>query len=201
MQEEDKKRLEELMKKGNASTKRTTIILEKEEREYVDSLIREGKEQGIKPLVSKMLDVYRSMMIYDWRFPGEYYCGISRVAFVNVELINIFVQYVPKEKYREIGRKTGEASRVSMEATLGIQTADREKWPDVFKRLRVQGFGDFYLKDKYLLIKTPFIDEAEIWAGFLEGLLDIDLDVKMSSAPFVFEIKEKPNGSVTDKSG
>ena len=201
MQEEDKKRLEELMKKSNASTKRTTIILEKEEREYVDSLIREGKEQGIKPLVSKMLDVYRSMMIYDWRFPGEYYCGISRVAFVNVELINTFVQYVPKEKHREIGRKTGEASKVSMEATLGIQTANREKWPDVFKRLRVQGFGDFYLKDKYILIKTPFIDESEVWAGFLEGLLDIDLDVKTSSAPFVFEIKEKSNESVTDKSG
>jgi hypothetical protein len=198
--EEEKKKLEEMIKKNDAATKRTTIILEKEEREYIDSLIREGKEQGIKPLISKMLDVYRSMTIYDWRFPGEYYCGISRVAFVNVELINIFVQYVPKEKWREIGRKTGEASRVSMEATLGIQTTNREKWPDVFKRLRVQGFGDFYLKDKYILIKTPFIAETEIWAGFLEGLLDIGLDVKTSAAPFVFEIKDKSNESATDKS-
>ena len=190
MQEDKEKKLEEMIKKNEESTKRTTIILEKEEREFIDSLIREGKEPGIKPLISKMLDVYRSMMIYDWRFPGEYYCGISRVAFVNLELVNIFIKYIPEEKWREIGRKMGEAAKVSMEATLGIQTANREKWQDVFKRLRVQGFGDFYLKDKYLLIKTPFIGESEIWAGFLEGLLGIELNVKMSAPPLVFEIKE-----------
>ena len=88
MQNDKEKKLEELMKKNESSAKRTTIILEKDERDFVDSLIREGKEPGIKPLISKMLDVYRSMMIYDWRFPGEYYCGISRVAFVNAELLS-----------------------------------------------------------------------------------------------------------------
>ena len=190
MQEEKEKKLEQLMKKNDESTKRTTIILEKEEREFIDSLIKEGKEPGIKPLISKMLDVYRSMMVYDWRFPGEYYCGISRIAFVNVELINILIQNTPVEKWREIGRKMGEATRVSVETTIDVQTANREKWPDVFKRLRVQGFGDCYQKDKYLLIKTPFIDQAEIWAGFLEGLLGIELDIKTPTQPFVFEIKD-----------
>ena len=85
----------------------------------------------------------------------------------------------------------GDATRVSIETTMGIQTDQREKWGDVFKRLRVQGFGDFYLKDKYILIKTPFINESDIWAGLLEGLLGIDLDVKTTSSPLVFEMKEK----------
>jgi hypothetical protein len=191
MQDEKEKRLEELIGKGDAAAKRTTIILEKEEREFVDSLIREGKEPGIKPLISKMLDVYRSMMVYDWRFPGEYYCGISRIAFVNVELISILIQNTAQEKWREIGKRMGEAMKVSIETTLGVQTANREKWPEVFKRLRVQGFGDFYLKDKYLLLKTPFIVESEIWAGFVEGLFDVELDVKTNSPPLVFEIKEQ----------
>jgi len=189
MQEDKGKKLEEIMKRGEESARRTTIILEKEEREFIDSLIREGKEPGIKPLISKMLDVYRSMMIYDWRFPGEYYCGISRIAFINLELVNILIQYAPKEEWREMGRKMGDAAKVSMEATLNIQTTNREKWQEVFKRLRVQGFGDFYLKDKYILIKTPFISETDIWAGFLEGLLNVELDVKTSNPPFVFEIK------------
>jgi hypothetical protein len=57
------------LKSGEAA-KRTTIILDRNEREYIDSLIREGKEPGIKPLISKMLDIYRSMMIHEWRFPG-----------------------------------------------------------------------------------------------------------------------------------
>ncbi|MEM3629350.1 MAG: hypothetical protein QXE06_08295, partial [Candidatus Bathyarchaeia archaeon] len=63
------------------------------------------------------------------------------------------------------------------------------KWQDVFKRLRIQGFGDFYVKDKYILIKTPFISEPEIWAGFLEGLLGVELDIKTFTAPFVLEVK------------
>jgi hypothetical protein len=191
MQEDKEKKLEEMIRKNGGSAKRTTIILEKEEREFVDQLIREGKEPGIKPLISKMLDVYRSMMIYDWRFPGEYYCGISRIAFVNVELLNILIQHIPDEEYRIIGRNMGDALKISIETTLDIKTVRREKWPEVFKRLRVQGFGDIYLKDKYMLIKTPFINEAEIWAGFLEGLLNIKLDVKTASPPLVFEIKEE----------
>lgn len=191
MQEDREKKLEEMIRKNDESAKRTTIILKKEEREFVDQLIREGKEPGIKPLISKMLDVYRSMMIYDWRFPGEYYCGISRIAFVNVELLNILIQHIPDEEYRTIGRNMGDALKISIETTLDIQTVNREKWPEVFKRLRVQGFGDIYLKDKYMLIKTPFINEAEIWAGFLEGLLNIKLDVKTASPPLVFEIKEE----------
>src|SRR4030043_2321824 len=191
MQADRKKRLEEMVNKVDDTAKRTTIILEKDERNFIDSLIREGKEPGIKPLISKMLDVYRSMMIYDWRFPGEYYCGISRIAFVNVELLNILIQHVPDEEYRAIGRNMGDVLKVSIETTLDIQTVNREKWPEVFKRLRAQGFGDIYLKDKYMLIKTPFINEAEIWAGFLEGLLNIRLDIKTASPPLVFEIKEE----------
>jgi hypothetical protein len=189
MQDEKDKKLREMVEKDGGSARRTTIILDKDERDFIDSLIREGKEPGIKPLISKMLDVYRSMMVYDWRFPGEYYCGISRIAFVNVELLNVLIQNTPKEKWREIGRRMGEAVKISLETTMGLRTENRERWPDVFKRLRVQGFGDFYLKDKYILIKTPFINESEIWAGLLEGLFNIELDVKTTSSPLVFEFK------------
>ena len=188
--QDSKKRLQEITAR-NEEPKRTTIILEKDERDFIDSLIKEGKEPGIKPLISKMLDVYRSMAIYDWRFPGEYYSGISRIAFVNVELLNILTQQIPKEKWREIGKKMGEALKVSIETTIDVDTAKTENWDAVFKRLRVQGFGDFYLKDKYLLLKTPFINDAEIWAGLIEGLLEIKLDTKNSVPPLVFEIKSK----------
>jgi hypothetical protein len=197
MQDEKEKRLEKIVNKNDETTKRTTIILEKAEREFIDSLIREGKETGIKPLISKMLDVYRSMMIYDWRFPGEYYCGISRVAFVNLELLNIMIQQIPREKWREIGQKMGDALKVSMETTLGLKTARQENWENVFKRLKVQGFGDFYLKDRYILIKTPFIGYAEIWAGILEGLFEIELDMKTTAPPLVFEMETQQDAPAT----
>jgi len=189
MQEDKRKRLDDMVNKDEESTRRTTIILEKDERDFVDQMIKEGKEPGIKPLISKMLDVYRSMMIYDWRFPGEYYCGISRIAFVNVELLNILIQQIPKERWRDLGKEMGNALKISMETTLGLQAAQRENWENIFKRLRVQGFGDFYLKDKYLLLKTPFIGYPELWEGILEGLFDIELDMKTTASPLVFEIK------------
>lgn len=176
------------MSTKESPVKRTTIILEEEERNYIDSLIREGREPGIKPLISKMLDVYRSMMIYDWKYPGEYYCGISRVAFINVEFIDTLLRYIPEEKWREAGQKIGEAAKVSMEATLNLEAAERAKWPDVLKRLRVQGFGDFYLRDKYIIVRTPFINNCEVWSGFLEGLFGLNVKAKTLTPPFVFEI-------------
>jgi hypothetical protein len=170
--------------------KRTTIILDEEERKYIDGLIHDGKEQGLKPLISKMLDVYRSMTIYDWKYPGEYYCGISRIAFINIEFINILLKNVPEEKWREAGKEAGNASKISMEASLNLEPTKRENWSDVFKRLRVQGFGDFYLRDKYIILKAPFINASEFICGFLEGLLNIKLEPRTATAPFVFELVE-----------
>ena len=171
-----------------STVKRTTIILDDEKRNYIDALIRDGRELGIKPLISKMLDVYRSMMIYDWKFPGEYYCGISRVAFVNVELIDTLLQYIPEDKWREAGQKIGAAAKISMEASLNLEATKREKWPDILKRLRIQGFGDFYIRDKYLVIKAPFINNHEVLCGFLENLFGIRLEARTTNPPFVFEI-------------
>lgn len=176
------------MSSKKQSVKRTTIILDDEEREYIDSLIEKGREPGIKSLISKMLDVYRSMGVYDWKYPGEYYCGISRVAFVNVEFIDTMLKYIPEEKWREVGLKMGEAARVSMEATLNLETTNQEKWSDVLKRLRVQGFGDFYLRDKFIIVRTPFINNHEVWGGFLESLLGVGLKAKTLTPPLIFEI-------------
>lgn len=189
----DQELKKEIPTKDKGSAKRTTIVLEKEERDFIDSLIRDGKETGIKPLISKLLDIYRNMMIHDWHYPGEYYYGISRMAFINLELANILVQNIHEGKRRDVGRRMGEAAKVSIEATFGIKTTIGEKWQEVFKRLQVQGFGEVYIKDKYILIKTPFINEPNIWAGFLEGLLGIELEVKTDTPPFVFEMKQKPS--------
>jgi len=186
----------DLPNRKNEEAKRTTIILEKNEREFIESLIKEGKEPGIKPLISKMLEIYKSMMVYDWHFPGEYYCGISRIALVNVELFNILTQQIPKEKWLAIGENMGNALKVSIQSTSGIEANKQTNWEKIFERLKVQGFGDFYLKDKFLLLKNPFINECEIWKGILEGLLSVELITKNSVPPLVFEVKESKQSSV-----
>lgn len=175
--------------KKSEHVRRTTIILDEEERKYIDSLIQEGKEAGIKQLISKMLDVYRSMMIYDWKYPGEYYTGISRIAFVNIEFVDILLKYVPSDQYYEVGREVGEASKIWMDTTVNIDTTVQENWPQVFKRLRVHGFGDFYLKDKYLIVKNPYINDSDLQKGYLETLLGISLETRTVNPPYVYQIK------------
>ncbi len=192
----DPKRNSNAPNKKSEEAKRTTIILEKAEREFIEQLIKDGKEPGIKPLISKMLEIYKSMMIQDWHFPGEYYCGISRTAFVNVELINILTQQVPKEKWSAVGEKMGDALKVSIQSTLGVDASKQENWEAIFKRLKVQGFGDFYLKDKFLLLKSPFLNDCEIWKGIMEGLLSVELETRNSVPPMVFEIKKHTSGPV-----
>ena len=193
---ESNQRSHDAPKLKSEETKRTTIILEKSEREFIESLIKDGKESGIKPLISKMLEIYRSMMIYEWHFPGEYYCGISRIALVNVELFNTLTQQIPKEKWHEIGEKMGDALKVSIQSTLGIEADEQHNWEKIFERLKVQGFGDFYLKDKFLLLKNPFINDCEIWRGIMEGLLSLELETRNSVPPLVFEIKKRKSPSI-----
>lgn len=170
------------------SVRRTTIILNKEDREYIDSLINEGREPGIKTFISKMIDVYKNLRIYDWKYPGEYYIGISRVAFLNSEFLDILLKYIPEEKWREVGQKIGEIAKVSLEASIDIETSDRERWTEVFRRLRVQGFGDFYLRDKFVIIRTPLIGNSEVWCGFLESLLGVNLEKRTRTSPLLFEV-------------
>ena len=168
--------------------RRTTIILKSHEREYIDQLIEDGKEAGIKQLISKMLDVYRSMMIYDWKYPGEYYAGISRIAFINIEFIDTLIQHIPPDRHHEVGSKAGEAAKISLETSLNLNTTNKEKWSEVFKRLRIQGLGEFSQKDKYIIIKAPFINNPEVQRGYLETLLDITLKPRTANPPYVYEI-------------
>jgi hypothetical protein len=180
---------EKRLKQLTEAAKRTTIVLSKDERNFVDFILNEGKESGLKQLFSKLLDIYRKMMIYDWQFPGEYYCGISRVALVNVELLSILTQNVPKENLFDVGKKTGEVLKLSIETTIGVDSSKQENWEVVFERLSVQGFGYFSLKDNYLLIRSPFFTETLLWEGLLEGLFGVKLETRNSVSPLVFEVK------------
>jgi len=78
-----------------------------------------------------MLEIYKSMMVSDWNYPGEYYCGISRIALVNVELFNILTQQIPKENWHDSGEKMGEALKVSIQSTIGIEASEQSNWEKV----------------------------------------------------------------------
>jgi len=64
-------------------------------------------------------------------------------SFINVELVDIAVKNIPKENWQSVGKSMGEALKVSLEASLGIQTCKRENWDVVFNRLKNSGVWRF----------------------------------------------------------
>jgi len=170
------------------TSKRTTVILDEEDREYLDNLIKENKERGIKSFISKMFDVYRSMAIYDWKYPGEYYSGISRVAFIHQELLNVLSGLVPKDKRRETGRKIGDALRSSIIASQNIDTKKAEGQSDVLKHLRILGYGNLFRRENMIIARNPFISDVEQLQGFLEAILGVNLKARTNVSPIIFEV-------------
>jgi len=170
-------------------SKRTTILFNDEDRKFLDELIREGKEPGIKPFISKMFDIYRSMAIYDWRYPGEYYSGVSRVAFFSQEGLRALTELISEKDVPEAGRRLGKLMRSSMESSHRLDSSKRENWPDMLKRLRIYGYGDIVLRGDIVVVRNPFIDNIDLLAGFLEELLGCKLNARTKTAPIVFELK------------
>jgi len=171
--------------------KRTTVIFDQRDRQYLETLIRDGKEPGIKPFIAKMVDVYRTMAIHDWKFPGEYYIGISRAAFFSQQDIQLMIDLIPEEDRRSAARKIGEVTALSVQASLNIDPHQRENWTTVLERLRVFGYGDLTLRDDYIVVKNPFISDLTFLTGFLEGALGSTLEPKITTSPLVFEISPK----------
>ena len=52
------------------------------------------------------------------------------------------------------------------------------------------------LRDDYIVVKNPFINNLAFLTGFLEGVLDSTLEPKITTSPLVFEIS-KQSSNVT----
>ncbi len=171
------------------SAKRTTIIFDEGDRLYLEQLIKEGKEPGIKPFISKMFDVYRDMTVSEWK-AGEYYVGVSRVAFFSQENLGVLIDLLPKDKLEETGRRLGESTGVAVEASQNLNPRKKENWPKVLERLKVFGYGDLMLRDNFIVAKNPFITNLTVLEGFFEGVLGCALEPRITTSPIVFEISK-----------
>ena len=171
--------------------KRTTIIFDQRDRQYLEQLIRDGKEVGIKPFITKMMDVYRTIGIQDWKFPGEYYIGMSRSAFFSQQNIQQMIDLIPPEKQRDAAHSIGEITGISLHAGLNLDPHKRENWSKILDRLRILGYGDLMLRDDYIVVRNPFINNLTFLTGFLEGVLNSKLVAKLTTSPLVFEISKE----------
>lgn len=173
--------------------KRTTVVLDPKDKEFLEALIKGGKEAGIKPFITKMLDIYRNMTIQDWRYPGECYVGASRMAFINQESVDLLTETIPPEKREEVGRKLGEVHKISLQTGFGVDSTKEESWDEVFKRLMILGYGEISRRENILVLKNPILKDAAMLTGFLETLLGRPMTAKTTISPVVVEVGKALN--------
>lgn len=169
--------------------RRTTIILEDKDREYLANLIKGGKETGFKTFVTKMFDVYRSLGMEEWKYPGIYYRGISRIAILTQEIFELLVGMIPDTKIVDLGKQIGETLSTMFRTGTELNTKRRDNWPDAFKQLGIMGFGEFIFKDSLIVVRDPFIVNNKMLVAFLEGFLGAKLQPRTTSSPFVIEVQ------------
>ncbi len=169
------------------SDKRMSPFLENNDRQSLERLIKDGNEPGVKPFVSRMFDIYRTMAMYDWKLPGEYYVGASRVAFFNQENLQYLIDRIPGLELRETGKELGITMGASLKAAHGYDPHQRENWPKVLERLRIFGYGDMFHRGGYVVVKNGFISEPTLLAGFIEGVLGARVETKAARPLTVFE--------------
>ncbi|MFQ5762116.1 MAG: hypothetical protein ACE5PO_03685 [Candidatus Bathyarchaeia archaeon] len=171
--------------------KRTTIIFSDKDREYVEGLISQGREQSLTALISKIFDVYRSLAIHDWKYPGEYYVGPSRVSLFSQEALNAMLGFIPEKERLSVGRSVGEVMGLAITTNFKLEPQDRENWPEVLKHMSILGYGDFTLRENLIIIKNPFVTDTDLLAGILEGLIGKNIKV-ITALPAVFEVTDRP---------
>jgi hypothetical protein len=98
--------------------------------------------------------------------------------------------FIPETKWKEVGHEIEKMAIVSLEASMDIETSNKGKWIDVFRRLRVQGFGDFCLKDKFMIVRTLLISTSNFLCDFIRSLIGEILEVRTASPLLVFELVE-----------
>ena len=148
----------------------------------MNKLIAEGKEKSLSTFLSKMFVIYREMAIYDWRYPGEYYSGVTRNAFVSTEVLDSIISAIPQDQVCEAAIRAGEAFRASLRESGRIDTSD---WNALFDYLQILGFGELLHESDHINVRNPLVQKGEFLQAFLEGLLGCNLEIVRNSPSLV----------------
>ena len=167
---------------------RTTVILEDQDRVYLEQLVKDGKVAGFKNFISTMFDTYRDLGMKEWTQDGVYYKGISRVSLISLEMLESITSAIPHDKLRQAGNGIGTALCTSLMVDKKIDTKKIENIAETLKQVSVLGFGDFDGKDHLIITKNPFLVKPEMLVGFLEGLLGLKCEAKTTSPPMIIQI-------------
>ncbi len=147
----------------------------------IDGLVQERIGRSRAQLIEDAVRWFIDLTVYKWSERGIY-VDSSRVVLESETLSSLFFsKLTPADQY-ELGITAGAQTPVADVVRLfyGKDPQDPKNFPLVFRLLQDQGWGAFSLRDRLIVIGSPFYP-APFMRGYLESLLKKKLEIVATS--------------------
>jgi len=164
----------------------TSVELDAEDVNYVDTLMRESRVRSLKEFVEKCVRFGRQYTLDRW-LPGLFYVGPLRVVMMPQRALSIILERVREEDYEDVGRELGE---ITKSFVLFPYQQDTAKNPEEGVQVMSEtGLGQFLMPNKSSIqIISPALP-FEMMKAYVETVLGIKLEpVKMKIDVHLFKI-------------
>lgn len=163
-------------------SKVTSVELDEEDVNYIDSLIEEGRVRSLKEFVEKCVKFGITYTLDKWQ-PGILTVGPVRVVIVIKKIIDLLTEHVALEDYENVGNEIGEI--IKSFAMFHYQ-ADTTKNRD--KALRIMsdmGLGQFLMPNN----ETIQVVSPAMPADMLKNCIETVLDLKLESTKLKIDVQ------------
>ena len=150
----------------------TSVEFDKEDFDYISKLIAEAKVRSLKEFVEKCVKLGRIYTIDQWE-SGVSTVGPTRVIILPKKILDLFIQRVPNEEYKDIGREIGEFVQ-SFVLFKGIDATNPDNFDETLKLMTDFRLGNFTKVDDKIQVILP-VFPSEITESLIEATLNVEL--------------------------
>lgn len=150
----------------------TSVELDKEDVEYIEALMNEGRVRSLKEFVERCVRFGRRYTLDRWQ-PGIFNVGPVRMVFVPKRGLDLLTERVPEDDYEDVGREIGEITR---SVALFQNHVDTQKeWEPAFQIMSDYGLGQFSMNSKELVqVMAPALP-SDVMRSYIETVLGAKL--------------------------
>jgi len=151
----------------------TSVELDKEDVEYIEGLMNEGRVRSLKEFVERCVKFGRRYTLDRWQ-PGIFNVGPVRMIFIPKRGLDILVERVPEDDYESVGREVGEITRSVALFQSHIDTG--KEWQPAFQIMSDIGFGQFSMNGTdFIQVLAPALP-SEMMRAYIETVLGTKLE-------------------------
>jgi len=151
----------------------TSVELDKEDVDYIEALMNEGRVRSLKEFVERCVRFGRRYTLDRWQ-PGIFNVGPVRMVFIPKRGFDLLVERIPPDDYEDVGREVAEITRSIALFQSHIDTA--KQWELALQIMSDSGLGQFFMNGKeFIQVLAPAMP-SEMMRAYIETVLGAKLE-------------------------